>query len=88
MTVGPPADGGPPAARDFTRIVCGIDFSECSVRGLEYALTLAKDPAAHVTAVNVLEWMPVGYDPLIGTPDFGGYHWRSSRQPASTCIRS
>ena len=74
MTVGLPADGCPTAARDFTRIVCGIDFSECSVRGLEYALTLAKDPAAHVTAVNVLEWMPVGYDPLIGTPDFGGYH--------------
>jgi nucleotide-binding universal stress UspA family protein len=58
----------------FGRILCGIDFSECSLAALKYALTLAEGAAAHLTAVNVIEWTPIGYDPLIGPPtDMVGY---------------
>ena len=62
-------------AGSFKRILCGIDFSECSLAALAYALTLAEgSEAPHVTAVNVVEWTPVGYDPLIGPPtDLVGY---------------
>ena len=62
-------------AGSFKRILCGIDFSECSLAALAYALTLAEgSEAPHVTALNVVEWTPVGYDPLIGPPtDLVGY---------------
>ena len=38
----------------FGRILCGIDFSECSFAALEYALTLAGAASGQVTAVNVI----------------------------------
>ncbi len=58
----------------FTRIVCGVDFSECSLAALDYALAVADGDGAHVTIVNVIEWTPVGYDPLIGpATDLAGY---------------
>jgi nucleotide-binding universal stress UspA family protein len=67
LTVGAPADGrarGPA----FKRILCAIDFSECSIAALGYALSLSEGIDAHVCAVNVVEWAPLGYDPLIGPP--------------------
>jgi nucleotide-binding universal stress UspA family protein len=58
----------------FKHILCGVDFSDCSLAALNYALTMAEGAAAQVTVVNVLEWMPVGYDPLVGPPtDLVGY---------------
>jgi len=63
------AEGG-----SFSRIVCGVDFSECSLAALDYALAVADGAGAHLTVVNVIEWTPVGYDPLIGPPtDLAGY---------------
>ena len=49
-------------------------ISECSFAALGYALTLAGAASGQVTAVNVIEWTSVGYDPLIGPPtDLAGY---------------
>lgn len=71
MTVGAAADHG---GGSFSRIVCGIDFSECSLAALDYALALAAGANAEVTVANVIEWTPVGYDPLVGPPtDLAGY---------------
>ena len=71
MTVGPSADG---RSGTFKNILCGIDFSDCSFAALDYALALADRASGHVTAVNVVEWTPVGYDPLVGPPtDLAGY---------------
>jgi nucleotide-binding universal stress UspA family protein len=58
----------------FRRILCGIDFSDYSLAGFDYALTLAEGSKAEIVAVNVIEWTPIGYDPLIGPPtDLVGY---------------
>ena len=71
MTVAPSADGRSGA---FKNILCGIDFSDCSFAALDYALSLADAAHGQVTAVNVVEWTPVGYDPLVGPPtDITGY---------------
>jgi nucleotide-binding universal stress UspA family protein len=63
-----------PNSGSFKRILCGVDFSECSLAALAYALTLADASAAQVAIVNVIEWVPLGYEPLVGPPtDFAGY---------------
>ena len=53
LTVGLPA-GGRPADEPvlFRRIVCGIDFSQTSLRALEYALSLAQEAEARVTLLH------------------------------------
>jgi nucleotide-binding universal stress UspA family protein len=58
----------------FRRIVCAVDFSDCSVAALTYAFALAAGSGAHLTAVNVVAWEPLGYDPLVGPADFAGFH--------------
>lgn len=42
----------------FKRILCAIDFSDCSMHALNYALSLAQEADAHLTIVNVLELPP------------------------------
>jgi nucleotide-binding universal stress UspA family protein len=77
LTVGA-ADNTAPRTSSFKRILCGIDFSECSLAALAYALTLAEGSDTSVTAINVIEWTPVGYDPMIGPPtDLVGYRLRA-----------
>ena len=66
------ADGQTSAS--FRRIVCAVDFSDCSVAALTYAFALAAGSGAHLTAVNVVAWQPLGYDPLVGPADFAGFH--------------
>ena len=39
----------------FKRIVCGIDFSECSMHALNHAISLAQEADAHLTVLHVLE---------------------------------
>lgn len=53
LTVPPrAADIRPPA---FGRILCAVDFSPSSLRGLEYALSLAQESDASLVVLNVLE---------------------------------
>lgn len=86
MTVAPSAEGrsGP-----FKNILCGIDFSDCSLAALDYALSLADAAHGQVTAVNVVEWTPVGYDPLIGPPtDLAGYRMSAAASARERLIKT
>jgi nucleotide-binding universal stress UspA family protein len=69
LTVGKPAEDRPDTTASFGRIVCAIDFSPCSLTAFTYALSLAEGTGAHITALNVLEWVPIGSDPLFGPGD-------------------
>lgn len=40
----------------FKRILCAIDFSECSMQALTFARSMAEEAAASLTIVHVLEW--------------------------------
>jgi nucleotide-binding universal stress UspA family protein len=42
----------------FKRIVCAVDFSECSMRALTYAMSLAQEADANLTVVHVIELPP------------------------------
>jgi nucleotide-binding universal stress UspA family protein len=82
LTVGAPA-GEQDTTAAFKRILCAIDFSECSIAALTYAVSLADGADAHLGAVNVIEWTPIGYDPLGGPAvDLAGY-----RMAAETTAR-
>jgi nucleotide-binding universal stress UspA family protein len=54
----PMADVVPVPQKLFTRILCGIDFSDASLRALEYALSLAEDQDSQLTLVHVVEVTP------------------------------
>jgi nucleotide-binding universal stress UspA family protein len=42
----------------FKRILCATDFSEASIRALDYAMTLAQEADAHLTVMHVVEVTP------------------------------
>jgi len=42
----------------FKRILCAIDFSDCSLRALNYAMSLAQEADARLTVVHVIEVSP------------------------------
>jgi nucleotide-binding universal stress UspA family protein len=42
----------------FKRIVCAIDFSDCSMHALNYASSLAQEADANLTVVHVIELPP------------------------------
>jgi nucleotide-binding universal stress UspA family protein len=42
----------------FRRILCAVDFSSCSIHGLEYAISLAEEADARLTVLNVLDVHP------------------------------
>jgi nucleotide-binding universal stress UspA family protein len=42
----------------FEHIVVGVDFSDCSIRALNYAMSLAQESNAKLTVVHVIERMP------------------------------
>jgi nucleotide-binding universal stress UspA family protein len=54
----PMTDAVPVPDRLFTRILCAIDFSDTSLRALEYALSLAREKNAQLTLVHVVEVTP------------------------------
>jgi nucleotide-binding universal stress UspA family protein len=59
LTVPPnAADRAPDAPVVFTRIVCAVDFSACSLRALDYAISMAKESNATLTVVHVIEPLP------------------------------
>ena len=47
-------DAVPTAPVVFKRIVCGVDFSDCSLAALKYALSLAQEADGQLTVVHVL----------------------------------
>ena len=42
----------------FKDILCAIDFSDCSIHALKYAMSLAQEAAARLTVVHVIELLP------------------------------
>jgi nucleotide-binding universal stress UspA family protein len=69
---------GPPAAHDyhaatqpvrFARVLCPIDFSEPSIRALEYALAIAEDASALLVLLYVREKVIYPFLPLKRTFD-------------------
>ena len=40
----------------FERILCATDFSDCSFRAVEYAMTMAEQAGARVVLAHVVEW--------------------------------
>lgn len=42
----------------FKKIVCAVDFSECSLRALEYAMSIAQEANARLTVLHVVEPLP------------------------------
>ena len=47
-----------PGDVEFDRILCAVDFSDCSLVGLLYALSMAEEADARITVVNVIEKPP------------------------------
>jgi nucleotide-binding universal stress UspA family protein len=68
----PPPVGNPPvdAVTMFKRILCPVDFSDSSMKALEYALSLAKEADAELLLMHVIEALP----------DVA--HWQQSINPA------
>jgi nucleotide-binding universal stress UspA family protein len=42
----------------FRRILCAVDFSDCSMQGLHYAMSLAQEADASLTVLHVIELPP------------------------------
>lgn len=55
MSVPPRDSGAATGIPLFKRILCAVDFSDCSMRALTYAMSLAQEADAQLIAVHVLE---------------------------------
>jgi nucleotide-binding universal stress UspA family protein len=55
VTIPPPAPESAGGARMFARILCPVDFSDWSLKALEYAMTLAKEADADLLLMHVIE---------------------------------
>jgi nucleotide-binding universal stress UspA family protein len=57
----------------FKRIVCAVDFSDCSMRALDYAMSLAQEANAQLTVLHVVEPLPDiltdGSETALGRPE-------------------
>jgi len=58
LTVAQKAPDAVPAG-GFRRILCGVDFSECSESALRYAASIAKQSAAHLEVLSVVQLIPM-----------------------------
>jgi len=52
-------DAVPAGPAPFARILCGIDFSDCSVAALEYAASLASQSGARLDVLSVVQLIPM-----------------------------
>jgi len=71
LSVPPRAAGTVPVSPlVFKRIVCAIDFSECSMRALDYAMSLAQESNSRLTVLHVIEPLPNlpgdGHETILG----------------------
>ena len=54
LTVPPRALAAAP--RPFTSVLCGVDFSDCSIKAVQFAASIARQSGAALTLLHVLEW--------------------------------
>lgn len=59
--------GVPAAPMVFTRILCAVDFSPCSMKALTYAVGLAEEADAELVVLHVLEQHVFEPTPMPGT---------------------
>ena len=52
-------DAVPMGPAPFARILCGIDFSECSLAALRHAVSLAAQAGAHLDVLSVVQLIPM-----------------------------
>jgi nucleotide-binding universal stress UspA family protein len=71
----------------FERILCALDFSDCSLAALEFAMTTAMGSGAALTLAHVLEWPwheppPPAFDelPRAEAEALGAYRQRREQQ--------
>jgi nucleotide-binding universal stress UspA family protein len=85
-----PRQAGPPAAGTpaiFKRILCPTDFSETSLRAVEYAFSLAKEADARIILLHATEIFPEnGAMPEAGSVDME-QHLRRIEQAARQRLR-
>jgi nucleotide-binding universal stress UspA family protein len=55
LSVPPRAEDAGTLAPLFKRILCAVDFSDCSMRALHFAMALAQETDGHLTVLNVVE---------------------------------
>jgi len=60
-------DAVPRGPVPFARILCAIDFSECSLAALRHAISLAADTGARVDVLSVVQLIPM-YETMSGVP--------------------
>ena len=60
-------DAVPRGPVPFARILCGVDFSECSLAALRHAISLAADAGARVDVLSVVQLIPM-YETMSGVP--------------------
>lgn len=60
-------DVAPPGRDPFRRILYATDFSGGSEAALQYAASLAQHAAGDLAVMHVVERLPVGQDPFVGT---------------------
>jgi nucleotide-binding universal stress UspA family protein len=65
-----------PAPVLFKRMLCAVDFSDCSLNALNYALSLAQEADAHLVVLHVREWPGEWAEPL----GFANVDWDAMRQ--------
>jgi nucleotide-binding universal stress UspA family protein len=53
----PPHSEAHAASVAFNRILCPLDFSDSSLKALDYAFSLARQQKSRVTLLHVLEWL-------------------------------
>jgi len=44
------------AAQPFRTVLCGVDFSDCSIKAVQFAASVATQSGAALTLLHVLEW--------------------------------
>lgn len=76
LTVPPGTAEAVPASQLFKRILCAIDFSEASLKALDYAISLAEEADAHLMLAHVVEVMPAPHsqsEASLETRSLGAY---------------
>ena len=58
LSVPPHSTDAVPVPPLFTRILCAVDFSECSIHALEYAMSLAQEAGGTLTVLHVIDVGP------------------------------
>jgi nucleotide-binding universal stress UspA family protein len=78
LSVPPRSDEARPI---FKRILCPVDFSECSMRALEYAVSMAKEADAHLTVLHVMRYdldeAPEMYETVMSDRSLGVAEFRA-----------